>query len=48
MLNAGIEYYVHVRHFSVGIELTTITQLEPLRSFVGINPSMLSNQVGRA
>lgn len=34
----GLEYYVHVRHFSVGLELTVFAPLSPTRVFVGVSP----------
>jgi opacity protein-like surface antigen len=34
----GIEYYVHVRHFSVGLELSALAPLSPTRVFVGLSP----------
>lgn len=34
----GFEYYVHVRHFSVGLELSGFAPLSPTRVFVGLSP----------
>lgn len=36
----GVEYYVHVRHFSVGVELSGIAPISPMRVFVAITPSI--------
>ncbi len=34
----GFEYYVHVRHFSVGLELSALAPLSPSRVFLGLSP----------
>ncbi len=34
----GLEYYVHVRHFSVGLELSALAPLSPSRVFLGLSP----------
>jgi opacity protein-like surface antigen len=34
----GLEYSVHVGHFSVGLELSALAQLSPSRVFVGLSP----------
>ncbi|MEZ0311221.1 MAG: adventurous gliding motility protein CglE [Myxococcota bacterium] len=34
----GFEYYVHVRHFSVGMEVTAFAPLSPSRVFLGLSP----------
>jgi len=39
-LNAGVEYYVHVRHFSVGIMLSAFAPVEPFRLYLGITPTL--------
>jgi opacity protein-like surface antigen len=36
----GFEYYVHVRHFSVGLELSAIAPTSPSRVFVGLSPQI--------
>jgi hypothetical protein len=35
---AGVEYWAHVRHFSVGADLNVQVPLAPTRLFVGILP----------
>ncbi|MBC7792540.1 MAG: adventurous gliding motility protein CglE [Clostridia bacterium] len=37
---AGIEYYVHVRHFSVGLQISAIAPVDPSRVFVGLSPQI--------
>ncbi|MEZ4272655.1 MAG: adventurous gliding motility protein CglE [Myxococcota bacterium] len=39
-VRTGIEYFVHVRHFSVGIEALAFVPLSPLRMFVGLTPTL--------
>ena len=34
----GLEYYVHVRHFSVGLDLSVLAPLSPTRVFVSLAP----------
>ena len=34
----GIEYYVHVRHFSIGAELALLAPLSPTRVVLGLQP----------
>ena len=34
----GVEYYVHVRHFSVGIDLSAFIPTSPMRVFIGVSP----------
>lgn len=36
----GFEYYVHVRHFSVGLELSALAPMSPSRVFVGLSPQI--------
>jgi len=36
----GLEYYVHVRHFSVGLELSAIAPTSPSRVFIGLSPQI--------
>ncbi len=36
----GVEYYVHVRHFSVGVELQVFAPLSPTRVFVSVAPQI--------
>jgi opacity protein-like surface antigen len=36
----GIEYYVHVRHFSVGLEVSALAPTSPTRVFVGLSPQI--------
>lgn len=36
----GLEYYVHVRHFSVGLELSALAPLSPTRVFIGLSPTI--------
>jgi hypothetical protein len=38
--NVGVEYYVHVRHFSVALEASMLAPLQPLRIFVGLGPEL--------
>jgi hypothetical protein len=38
--NVGIEYYVHVRHFSVGIDASVMAPLAPMRLFVAVGPQL--------
>jgi len=38
LANFGIEYFVHVRHFAVGIDLSVMAPVAPLRVFVGLAP----------
>ncbi|MEO0814371.1 MAG: adventurous gliding motility protein CglE [Myxococcota bacterium] len=40
LAGAGLEYYVHVRHFSVGVDVTALAPLSPTRVFVGITPKL--------
>ncbi|MBI5512048.1 MAG: adventurous gliding motility protein CglE [Deltaproteobacteria bacterium] len=40
MGGVGVEYYVHVRHFSVGVELSVFAPVSPLRVFVGLAPQV--------
>jgi hypothetical protein len=40
LVGAGVEYYVHVRHFSVGLELSAFVPLSPMRAFVGVAPQI--------
>jgi hypothetical protein len=39
-LDLGLEYYVHVRHFSVGMDVTVLAPLSPFRAFVGLGPQV--------
>lgn len=39
-LNAGLEYFVHVRHFSVGLDVSVLAPVSPLRVFVGVGPQV--------
>lgn len=36
----GVEYYVHVRHFSVGIDLSVLAPFSPFRLFVALTPQI--------
>ncbi len=36
----GFEYYVHIRHFSVGLDVTVLAPLDPMRVFVGLGPQL--------
>ncbi len=38
--NLGLEYYVHVRHFSVGIVVSGLAPLDPQRIFVAVAPQL--------
>ena len=38
MLGLGIDYFVHVRHISVGIDLNGMLALDPTRILVGVAP----------
>lgn len=38
--NFGLEYYVHVRHFSVGIDASVMAPLQPLRMLVTVGPQL--------
>ena len=40
LVGAGLEYYVHVRHFSVGLELSAFVPFSPMRVFIGLAPSI--------
>ena len=40
LVGTGLEYYVHVRHFSVGIDLTALAPLSPTRVFVALTPRL--------
>ena len=40
LAGAGLEYYVHVRHFSLGIDLSVFAPFDPFRLFVGIAPTV--------
>jgi hypothetical protein len=40
LFGLGLEYYVHVRHFSIGLEVTTIAPVTPLRVFVALSPTL--------
>ena len=37
-LSAGIEYFAHVRHVSVGVELGLLAPLAPFRTIIGLVP----------
>ncbi len=36
----GLEYYVHVRHFSLGLDVSALAPLKPMRVFVGLGPQV--------
>ncbi len=36
----GVEYYVHVRHFAVGLEASVLAPLSPMRVFCGFGPHL--------
>ena len=36
----GVEYYTHVRHFSLGLELAVLAPLSPKRLFVSLAPQL--------
>lgn len=36
----GVEYYVHVRHFSVGLDLSVLAPMSPMRVFVSLAPQI--------
>ena len=36
--SVGFEYYVHVRHFSLGVDLTAVVPTAPVRGYVGVMP----------
>ncbi|OGQ91740.1 MAG: hypothetical protein A2289_11845 [Deltaproteobacteria bacterium RIFOXYA12_FULL_58_15] len=38
--NVGLEYYVHIRHFSVGVDLSVLAPMSPFRLFLGISPTV--------
>ncbi|MEM6733267.1 MAG: adventurous gliding motility protein CglE [Myxococcota bacterium] len=40
LASGGIEYYVHVRHFSVGIDLNAVAPFSPSRVFIGLTPRL--------
>lgn len=40
LLGGGLEYFVHVRHFSVGVDLSVLAPFSPSRVFVGITPRL--------
>jgi len=36
----GIEYYVHVRHFSIGLDASVLAPIGPMRLFLGLGPQL--------
>jgi hypothetical protein len=38
MASVGFEYFVHVRHFSLGADINGLVALTPMRAFVGFVP----------
>lgn len=36
----GLEYFVHVRHFSVGLDAQVLAPLSPMRVFVALGPKL--------
>ncbi|MFC1612192.1 hypothetical protein ACFL6C_14605, partial [Myxococcota bacterium] len=40
LATGGVEYFVHVRHFSVGLEASVLAPFSPFRAFVGISPTV--------
>lgn len=38
--SAGLEYYVHVRHLSVGFDVTALAPFSPSRIFIGLTPRL--------
>jgi hypothetical protein len=36
----GLEYYVHIRHFSVGIDLSLLAPVGPVRMFLAVSPTL--------
>lgn len=40
LVNAGLEYYVHVRHFSIGIDLGMYLPVTPVRMFLVLSPTI--------
>jgi hypothetical protein len=38
LASVGADYFVHVRHFSVGVDLQALVPLKPLRATVGLAP----------
>jgi len=40
LVGAGVEYYVHVRHFSIGLEVSAFVPVSPMRVFVGLAPQI--------
>lgn len=39
LVSTGLEYYVRVRHFSVGLDVTMILPVQPVRMFLAVTPS---------
>jgi hypothetical protein len=37
--STGVEYFVHLRHFSVGLEVTATLPVQPVRLFLALAPS---------
>ena len=40
LIRGGLEYYVHVRHFSVGFEVLALTAFSPTRVLIGATPTI--------
>ncbi len=40
LAGVGLEYFVHVRHFSVGIDLSALAPFSPARVFVALTPRL--------
>jgi hypothetical protein len=38
--NLGLEYFVHVRHFSIGLDASVLAPFSPARVFVGLGPQI--------
>lgn len=40
LAGVGLEYFVHVRHFSIGIDLSALAPFSPSRVFVALTPRL--------
>ena len=39
-VDLGVEYFVHVRHFSVGLLVSGLVPFSPMRAFIGLAPTL--------
>ncbi|MEM6531885.1 MAG: adventurous gliding motility protein CglE [Myxococcota bacterium] len=40
LIGTGLEYFVHVRHFSIGLDLSVLAPFSPARVFVALSPRL--------